>query len=479
MAIILKKAEKVIFVSGHFNIIHPGHLRLLRFAKELGGKLVVGVFSDKISGIAAHIFEGLRLKNIESITWVDQAFIIEEDIVDVIDKIKPSIIVKGKEFENRYNLELDTLKKFGGKLIFSSGESMLSSFDLINHEINYIKSNIFLSTINEFGIDINSLKKHLKNIGGLKVLVIGDTIIDEYITCDALGMSQEDATIVVTPVKSEKFIGGASIVAAHASGLGAKVSIISVTGIDENFTFAKNALNENNVDVHFFKDKLRPTTLKKRYRCKGKTMLRVSHLHQGMIDSKLQSKIYNRFKSLISEIDLVIFSDFNYGCLPNDLLSKLINLCTKEKIKIVADSQSSSQVGDISRFVNMDIITPTEREARLSLQDYDSGLVAILENLRKVSQAKNILLKLGENGVLVNYNRNNWNTDKISAFNQNPIDVAGAGDSMLVATSLAYSTGANIIESTILGSIAASIQVGRVGNYPLEVKNLLTFLNSK
>ena len=165
--------------------------------------------------------------------------------------------------------------------------------------------------------------------------------------------------------------------------------------------------------------------------------------------------------------------------MPNDLLSKIINLCTKEKIKIVADSQSSSQVGDISRFVNMDIITPTEREARLSLQDYDSGLVAILENLRKVSQAKNILLKLGENGVLVNYNRNNWNTDKISAFNQNPIDVAGAGDSMLVATSLAYSTGANIIESTILGSIAASIQVGRVGNYPLEVKNLLTFLNSK
>ena len=84
-------------------------MRLLRFAKELGGKLVVGVFSDKISGIAAHIFEGLRLKNIESITWVDQAFIIEEDIVDVIDKIKPSIIVKGKEFENRYNLELDTV----------------------------------------------------------------------------------------------------------------------------------------------------------------------------------------------------------------------------------------------------------------------------------------------------------------------------------------------------------------------------------
>ncbi len=474
----MKKAQKIIFVSGHFNVIHPGHFRLLRFAKELGGRLVVGVYSDKISGNAAHIFEGLRLKNIECVTWVDEAFIIQEDIISIINRIKPNIIVKGKEFENSYNIELDALKKFGGKLIFSSGESMLSSFDLINHEIINLKSNAFLNSIHEFGVNKNSLKNHLNNIGKLKVLVIGDTIIDEYITCDALGMSQEDPTIVVTPVKSEKFIGGASIVAAHASGLGAKVSIISVTGIDENFKYAKNILSENNVTVHFFKDKLRPTTLKKRYRCKGKTMLRVSHLHQGMIDTQLQSKIFNKFKSLISEIDLVIFSDFNYGCLPNDLVIKLINLCTKNKIKIVADSQSSSQVGDISRFVNMDIITPTEREARLSLQDYDSGLVAVLEKLRKVSQAKNILLKLGENGVLVNYFKGNWNTEKISAFNQNPIDVAGAGDSMLVATSLAYSSGANIIESSILGSIASSIQVSRVGNKPLSIVDFINIIDN-
>jgi rfaE bifunctional protein kinase chain/domain len=474
----MKKINNIVFVSGNFNIIHPGHLRLLQFAKELGSKLIVGVFSDEISGTNAHIKEGLRLKNIESLTWVDQAFIIYKDLNSIITKIKPDIIVKGKEHENKINPEIESLKKYGGKLIFSSGESMFSSFDLINQELEVSKSSSFFNTINEFKIVVNNLKKHLSKISKLKVIVIGDTIIDEYITCEALGMSQEDPTIVVTPVKTDKFIGGAAIVAAHAAGLGANVDLISVCGYDENSLFAISKLKTYKVNAYFFKDKARPTTLKKRYRCKGKTMLRVSHLHQGMIDSEIQAKILHKFKNIIKNTNLVIFSDFNYGCLPTILVSKLVNLCLKYNVKIVADSQSSSQVGDISRFKNMDIITPTEREARLSLQDYDSGLVILAEKLRKTANPKNILLKLGENGVLVNYYKNNWNTEKISAFNQYPIDVAGAGDSMLVTTSLAYTTGASIIEATILGSISSSIQVGRVGNYPIETSNFISFFNA-
>ena len=475
----LKKINKIVFVSGNFNIIHPGHLRLLHFAKELGGKLIVGVYSDKISGSAAHIKEDLRLKNIESISWVNQAFIINKDINSTIEKIKPDFIVKGKEYENRNNSELKILQKYGGKLIFSSGESMLSSFDLINQEVSSTFSNSFIKSINELNIDINKLKLYLTKISKLKILVIGDTIIDEYITCDALGMSQEDPTIVVTPLKVDKFIGGAAIVAAHAAGLGAKVDLISVTGFDENNDFATKTLKNNKVSSYLFKDKGRPTTLKKRYRCKGKTMLRVSYLHQGMIDLNIQNKIFKKFENLVNNVDLVIFSDFNYGALPTNLVNKLVDLCLRNNIKIVADSQSSSQVGDIARFKNMDIITPTEREARLSLQDYDSGLVVLAEKLRKISKAKNILLKMGENGVLVNYYKNNLNTEKISAFNNNPIDVAGAGDSMLVTTSLAYTTGASIIEATILGSIASSIQVSRVGNYPLLISDFLSFINTK
>ena len=98
------KVKKVL-VSGHFNILHPGHLRLLRFAKNCGTHLIVAIYSDKISGEAAHVPEKLRLEGLESNSWVNEAFIINESITDVIDRIRPDIVVKGKEHENSYNAE--------------------------------------------------------------------------------------------------------------------------------------------------------------------------------------------------------------------------------------------------------------------------------------------------------------------------------------------------------------------------------------
>ena len=143
---------------------------------------------------------------------------------------------------------------------------------------------------------------------------------------------------------------------------------------------------------------------------------------------------------------------------------------------MVADSQSSSQIGDISRFKSMDLITPTEREARLSLRDNQNGLIVLAEKLRENSSSKNIFLKIGEEGVIIyadDKNNNEWKTDRISALNSNPIDVAGAGDSMLIAGSMALALKATIWESALIGSIAASIQVSRIGNFPLNTDELI------
>ena len=215
--------NSVVLVSGHFNILHPGHQRLLKFAKESGQKLIVAVESDRLAGDAAHIPEDLRLEGIRSCLYVDDAFINDDDIVKVIKKIKPDLVVKGKEFENRENLELEALSQYGGQLLFSSGDSRFSSLDLIRRE-SLEPSQIDLNKAASFNarnsIDLKRLTKITNKFKELKVVVIGDLIVDEYITCEPLGMSQEDPTIVVTPVDSSFFIGGAGIVAAHAAGLG-------------------------------------------------------------------------------------------------------------------------------------------------------------------------------------------------------------------------------------------------------------------
>jgi rfaE bifunctional protein kinase chain/domain len=477
--------NSVVLVSGHFNILHPGHQRLLKFAKEAGRKLIVAVESDRLAGAAAHIPEDLRLEGIKSCMYVDEAFILDKDIVELIEEKRPNIVVKGKEFENRPNRELMALSSYGGKLIFSSGDSRFSSLDLIRRETS-LDSQVNIDHAAKFikrnNINIVDLEHIVKKFEGLRVVVVGDLIVDEYITCEPLGMSQEDPTVVVTPVDSSLFIGGAGIVAAHAAGLGASVKFVSISGNDYLHKFCLEKLKSYSVESHLIQDPSRPTTLKQRFRCHGKSLLRVSHLREAGASIEIQSQILKVVSSLLKSCDLLIFSDFNYGCLPTKLVADISEIAVNSSVLMVADSQSSSQLGDISRFIGMSLITPTEREARISLRDSESGLIVLAEKLIKESKSKNILLKMGEEGLLI-YSQSHGNviTDRLPAFNENPRDVAGAGDSLLVASSLALASGASILDAACLGSVAAAIQVGRLGNVPInksEFKNkILNLLN--
>tara|TARA_X000000368_G_scaffold91441_1_gene69875 strand:+ start:5760 stop:7205 length:1446 start_codon:yes stop_codon:yes gene_type:complete len=476
--------KDLILVFGNFNIVHPGHLRLLHFAKSLKGKVKVGLFSDKIAGKDIHIPEELRMSSLEAIDLVDEVFIVNEPVEDVINRLKPRAVVKGKEYEGVDNPEKEVLESYGGKLFFSSGEVTFSSIELLQKEV-LNSDNRFIETPQNFfdrhQITVQKLIEIVEKFKDKKVCVIGDVIIDEYIASEPLGMSQEDPTIVIKPIESKKYLGGAGIVAAHGSNLGAKVTFHTIVGDDEEKKFVKKELTRNSVSECLFIDPNRPTTLKQRFRSKGKSLLRVSYLSQNSISKELQNEIFASLEKQISNFDLIIFSDFNYGCLPQDLVQKITLLANKHNVRTAADSQSSSQTGDISRFKNMDLITPTEREARISLRDNESGLVRLAENLRLKTDALNILLKLGEEGLMLhagNPHLDEWVTDRIRALNTSPKDVAGAGDSLLITSSLALLSGANIWEAASLGSLAAAIQVGRVGNTPITSDEIINNLKS-
>ena len=471
--------KTTVLVSGAFNVLHPGHLRLLRFAKECGGQLIVAVNSDRIAMGGAYVPEDLRLEVVQSNNWVDEAFLIDEPIAQVIARLQPNIVVKGKEHETKFNPELSVLEVYGGRLIFSSGETVFSSIDLLRSEFLQSKSGVIeLPTdyMKRHSISIERLLSLINSFSRLKVCVIGDLLVDEYITCEALGMSQEEPTLVVTPLDTTRFLGGAGIVAAHAAGLGASALFISVAGNDMHSTFARGALEQAGVTSHLLIDDSRPTPHKQRYRSKGKSLLRVNHLHQRSISVALQAQLQKQFELIVPGIDLLVFSDFNYGCLPQALVHSLIGVANSQKVRLAADSQSSSQVGDISRFRGMDLITPTEREARISTRNHEEGIVVMAEQLRKQALANNILIKLGEEGVLVHAGETDPHfglDDRISALNSAPKDSSGAGDSMLISSAMTLASGGNIWEAACVGSLAAAIQVGRMGNIPLSAHELL------
>jgi cytidyltransferase-like protein len=221
---------KKVLVTGSFNVVHPGHLRLLRFAKECGDKLIVGVLSDEIAGSAAHVIQDLRMEGVRSISWVDEVVLVDQSIESVILEKRPNVIVKGREYEKVFNLEKELVENYGGKIIFSSGEVGFSSLDLIRKESllsahqNIVLPELFMERHN---IDVHKLTELIHNFSKVRVCIVGDLIVDEYINCQPLGMSQEDPTIVVTPVDNALYLGGAAIVAAHAAALGSKVNFFS------------------------------------------------------------------------------------------------------------------------------------------------------------------------------------------------------------------------------------------------------------
>lgn len=471
-------AKKTILVAGNFNILHPGHIRLLRFAKECGEHLIVAVNADSLISQDGYLDEQHRLEVVASLEFVDDAFISTQPVQSLIKVIKPWAVVKGSEHENKYNPEKEVLEEIGGKLIFCSGNSRYRSFSFLKSSANHvpIDPNLANGYLQRHGTNIARLKSIVGNFEKKNIIVIGDTIVDQYVQCTAVGMSQEDPTIVVTPDESKLFIGGAGIVAAHAKRLGAcKVDYLSVVGPDKYGTFVCDTLTQYGVTPHLFKDDTRPTSLKTRYRVGSKTMLRVNDLRSHEINESLRNSIIDLVNERMGKVDLLLFSDFNYGILPQSLVDQLMQMTKQQDVMVAADSQTSSQVGDISRFVDCDLLTPTEREVRVALKNDKDGLVVLAKKLTDIARCKNLLITLAEEGVLIHRpeSSHSWENDRIKALSTAVSDPAGAGDCLFITAALALTCGATIWEAAFLGSVAAACQVSTVGNQPLESDKLM------
>jgi len=471
------KAKKV-FVSGKFAVIHSGHIRLFMFAKTIGINLIVALDTEGLDSAEIE-WRTSFLKNQE---FVDEVVLFNADIEKIILQIKPDIIIKGSEFSSRINIESEIVSTYGGELIFSSGSTFFSEKDLLNSD-EVVSADYSEKIPKDFlkrnGITLSDITQQILKFNSIKVCVIGDVIIDEYINCHPLGMSREEPNIVVTPIDSQKFLGGAGIVAAHTVGLGATTKLITITGKDEAGSWAVSKAAEYGITIKSIEDKTRPTNLKQRYKAGLQTLLKISHLSQDKVSNVIQNQIINEFKKIAPDIDLLILSDFSYGVLTNEVTTELIKVAKLNGLVIAADSQTSSQLGDLSQFSNVDLVTPTETEARLELKDQISGLAVIADKLRSKINSQSIIIKLGADGLVINGVKSDGtllNLDALPSFNQSPVDVSGAGDSLLAAASLAITIENNLAKASLIGSLAAAIQIGRVGNIPIEKEKIISLI---
>ncbi|MCK7521169.1 MAG: adenylyltransferase/cytidyltransferase family protein [Ignavibacteriales bacterium] len=227
--------KKVALCQGHFNVIHPGHLRFLEFAKSQAQCLIVAIQGNKwIEDKVKDIFfdQEERARGIASLETVEGVIIYNDSsIIQVLEAVKPDVYVKGEEFkknldnENIQN-EINAVEKNGGKVVFSSGDVKYASADFLEYDLidlNRKNKNLFKKTLDKQKISIDKLIQYCDEFKDLNILVIGDTIVDQYVACDALGMSSEAPVLAIRELESKEFVGGAAVVARHAAKLGAQL----------------------------------------------------------------------------------------------------------------------------------------------------------------------------------------------------------------------------------------------------------------
>lgn len=472
--------DKVVFISGIFNVLHPGHIRLFKMASELGSKLVVGLFKKAHEG--EHLLDDDdRLLALKSINLIDHVLLIDE-LEATLRDIRPNIVVKGHEFKHRHNVEREIVTDWGGKLIFNSGESQSGYLSYLHNGVKeYVPSfpDSYRKFVRRHDINHDSLTTLIERTKSLKVAVVGDIIVDEYVECDSVGLSREDPTIVVKPTSNALFVGGAAIVALHANAFGCDVDFYSVCGNDEAGHWTRAQLVEKGIGVNLLVDDSRPTTSKKRYRSQNKTLLRVNNFKGHSLEPQLFREFVEALETNIESYDVIIFSDFSYGLLNGDMVQTLLDMAHQHNVFVAADSQTSSQRGDLSKFNNLDLVTPTELEARLAvgIMDNDVGLAEVIETLSQRLSVDNVMITLGPEGALIfDASRDENNLDSLSALNKTPLDVSGAGDLTLVCTSLMLKSGATLWQSSLVAMIASALHVSQVGNTPIDIRRMLDWL---
>jgi bifunctional ADP-heptose synthase (sugar kinase/adenylyltransferase) len=274
------------------------------------------------------------------------------------------------------------------------------------------------------------------------------------------------------------YIGGAAIVAKHLRAAGAHVRFSTVLGDDPLKDFVIEGLNEAGVACDPIIDRTRPTTHKNAFVCGDYRLLKVDTLDNRSISDAQVETIAQQIAECGSRA--VVFSDFRHGVFNRRTIPHLISAIPKGAFT-VADSQVASRWGNILEFKGFDLITPNEREARFALADQDTGVRPLAARLHEDADARTVILKLGDRGVITarsGLEENYRSFFVVDSFVDRLVDAVGAGDALLAYATLAMVTEGSEVIATILGSLAAALECEMDGNHPITPADLNRKINT-
>jgi D-glycero-beta-D-manno-heptose-7-phosphate kinase len=323
---------------------------------------------------------------------------------------------------------------------------------------------------------INNVEKLLKSLKKSRVLVIGDLGLDSYIVGDVKKISPE-APVPVVEVNDHYYrLGLSANVVNNVRALGASCDVIGIVGNDNNATMIKEELKGINVGTDgVIVDKNRPTTHKTRVLASNlHHVVRIDMEEKRAFSSDIKSRVLKKCKDMIPRSDIVILEDYAKGLFRDNIANHIIELCRKEGKPVFVDP---SRYTDPDSYRGATLLKPNFDETKIisgvEIEDENTLYKCCGDVLKKLG-LEYLVVTRGKEGMTVFSKKQKPHT--IPTFAIEVYDVSGAGDTVIAALALAYSTGADVYDSVFFANTAAAIVVGKVGTATASPAEIIKFL---
>lgn len=460
------EGKKIILAYGGYDFLHIGHIRHLRQARALGDMLVVVLAPDcEIKTCSLPVPQALRAEALTHLDFVDRLCIDAPSLRVALSQIRPACYsVMDDNGGQAYSENAQALCDELGITLVRTGGVTFDSTVVINQSLaSFSEEAREYLRLFKSRFDLADVHKALDAMAGLKVAVVGDTIIDEYCFCTPLGASSKDPILALRYQSSDVFAGGIVAVANHVANFASQVDMFTVLG-DQNShrDFICERLKPN-VRPVFAEQKNSPTVLKRRY-VEGYSQNKLFEIYlmeDVGLDPEADAVFRATLEQALPDYDMVIVADFGHGAISPATRKLLVNRSPFLGLNAQANSGNRG-FHTVTKYSRADYISIAEHEVRLEMRDMRGPVRPMIDTLAPRLSCPNFVVTRGKRGSLIRCK--NGQHIEVPAFARKIVDRIGAGDAFLSITSMAARLETPPELLCFIGNVVGALAVEILGN---------------
>ncbi len=483
--------KKIVLAHGVFDLLHMGHIRHLKSAKSEGDILVLSITADEFVNkgpgrpVFSHDMRAEMLAALECVDYVSVNHALSAE--PMIEAVKPNVYVKGSDYENsdedvtgKIADEQRTVERLNGRMMFTK-DITFSSSSLINRHLDVFDAPLrdYLNVLRDNN-GLNSCLELIDSVKNMRVVIIGDTIVDEYKYVAPLGKPSKENIIAVHLENGEKFAGGVIAAAKHLASFCGQVEVITALGkLDSEEQLIRKNL-EKNINLNMLYRENSPTTRKTRYidsSYMGK-LFEVYDFRDQPISTEKEDELLFMINDKVKNADLVVVTDFGHGLISTRVIE---HLCKKAPFLAVNVQTNAGNHGFnfATRYPKANFLCIDVPEARLAVSNKYADMSTLVTSLLpKKIDCDFFIVTHGHHGCMT-YQRDCEKVHRIPAITDQVVDTVGAGDAFFAIAAPLLKASGSLELAGFLGNVAGAIKVGIVGHRKaVEKVTLIKFITA-